>query len=459
MKSQEAGILLDIRNNTRSVSDMLPQKGMVTVFEPIDSREIQASIKAGKPIEVGAFSNGKLFNLDDPDGRDLKEARFGLPRLAYITEVLRGLCEEDEKERLTVQLLKLEVDSAYASAVMIEAARKYHEKKVTGTLGEPEAQRLKDLLNGAQDNLWPVLNKQLADMALERIYGQDPKEKSLGGETREAWRRFLHKKYDEVFKSVYDQLGDEGINGRRLADMTAAFMVTSGLEMTGPAVATSENGVDLARWTVIYDTSLSSFNVDSKTRIIRTGERDKPLDRLGFEKLMMHEVLVHAWRAENGASTGYRAFQVGLPGYLEAEEGLGILMESLWSRDDPDALSRDHFRYAAVAYASGVYDDVLHTEQETYEFTKKLMDDANVHDDAELYRHVMRIFRGMPDGCRMRSNSLYLAGKKTMMQYFEDQYLAGDDIEETFNYLRRGKFDPTKPLHATHIEKTHTSGA
>ena len=66
--------------------------------------------------------------------------------------------------------------------------------------------------------------------------------------------------------------------------------------------------------------------------------------------------VIHATRAQNGHSTGYGALRSGLPGYVEPEEGLGIVIQRLWAGDSLDDLALDHFRYAVLCYSDGVYD-------------------------------------------------------------------------------------------------------
>lgn len=447
--------ITNLEKNTQAIRDGLPKKGTVLAFEPDNSRLLQAKINDGFPIEKGAFRRGILFDLDESDAQVEKDRRYSLPRAEFIMGLLGKITAKsgNDEKNIVVKLLELEIYAEYNQATMIEAARQWVTECDAGTLTEERSEWLKELLNKAQDRIYKPLRNDIAEMALEKIGGVTSQREILSQEARQAWGKYLHEKYDAAFDTIFDQFADdEPINGRKLAEMTVAFMETIGLEMAEPSIIDAKDDNPDGLWTVIYDKSLSSFNVIATSKTVRSGDRKKPLDRLGFEKLMIHEVLVHVLRAENGARTGHRAFQKGLPGYSAAEEGTGLLMEALWSGENPDELGRDHFRYAAVAFASGVYDGVLHDEQETYEFTKALMDKAGLDDPDELYRHVMRAFRGMPDGCRMRSNASYLDGKISMMQYLQERFDSGETVEGTFKFLQGAKIDPTNLEHTSLYE-------
>ena len=439
------------RIDSATITEALPTSGAVAVFEPRDSRQIQDAIRCRQPIPEGAFMHGKLFDLSNKIAETEKGKRFSLPLVRYVIGLLEDNKDnptltknsEDLRDPLSIQLAGLEVEASNDTAVAIEAARQWVDEHDKGILTDKRSQWLKKLLNEAQDRMFPPLSRELADFALNTIHGIESDGERMSPEAREAWHAYLHETYDPIFDELYEEVHDDAIiNGRLLADMTASFMQKTALELANPAVIGPNDENDPNVWTVVYDPNLSSFNVNASTTI-NTGDRSKALDTLGFEKLMMHEELVHAWRGENGSRTGYSAFQKGLPGYADIEEGIGLLIEALWSGEDPDQLGRDHFRYAAVAYASGVYDGILHTEQETYDFTKELMDQVGVDDPDELYRHVMRIFRGMPTGCRWRSNASYLAGKIAMERELEARFKRGDAVADTFTDLQAGKIDNT----------------
>jgi hypothetical protein len=412
--------VIDFPKTAAQISEGLPEKGPVTAFVPKNSKELQGKIQATGVIEPGTFTDCTMFNLSNPKPSEEKRRRCELPVDLTAAEIMLENAATPE-EKIRARLALFEVDASYAQSIMVEAARQYHDKKRNNMLTDEEAEWLKSLLNDAQEAIYPLLDKNLADQALAKIHNPEAISTIMSFECRAAWNKFLHEKFDPVFANVYDQFDDEEpINGEKLASMTRAFMAEAGFPMAG-----SDNGKD--GWKVVFEADRNSFTVESETKTIYTGNRKNDLDKLGFEKLMMHEVIVHARRAENGSRTGFGAFQKGLPGYNMYEEGLGILIEKLWSGEDLDQLSRDHFRYAITSYADGMYDDSKHTEQETYDFAKQLMDDAGVNDPDELYRHVMRLYRGMPEDCIMRSNASYLSGKYKQANLLQTHFDNGEN--------------------------------
>jgi len=394
-------------------------------------------------VDTGVFARAAIFS----EGLFSSQRRFR-QQTVVAQGVLRTMEHEENPNLMSLEgginlkLAHLTVEANKDRAVMVEAAEQYYNKSMKGTLGEAEREFLLAQLNAAQDAMYPQIDPDLARHALNLIKGEETadREPPISVEARKAWGQYLHEQYDPVFAEVYEQFDDsQEINGQNLADMTADFMRRTGLELT-------DDTTDTSKWKVIYSEDETGFRVTPSEKKITCGKRKEPLTRLGFEKLMMHEVIIHVWRAENGSRSGFTALQTGLPGYLETEEGLGLLTESLWSGEDPDVLSRDHYRYAAVAFANGDYDGVKHNEQETHDFIRPLMEQNGIGDNTdELFLHVMRIFRGMPPEARMRSNASYLSGKELVMELLEEKFQAGEPIAQQFAELRAGKNNPCDP--------------
>ena len=435
---------LDIVTDVDEINAAVPQKGAVVSLVPKSDAIARQMMRSGHELPVGIYQDCTAFDMNDTGNAAEKRRRFGLP----LATTAAALLSEHVPHSLAVRLMEMNVRGKYHTAAMIEAARQYFMESSKGTLTPQRADWLKEQLNKAQDELYPQLDTKIADYALAMTKGETVANRLLSTEAREQWSEYLHKKLDPVFATVYEQSADGAINGMQLRDMTELFAQSTGLPI----------GEGNDAWSIVYDESVSSFSVNPASKTVRVGLRHVALTQLQFEKLMIHEIMIHAWRAENGSRTGYPAFQSGLPGYVESEEGTGILMESLWAREDPEQLSRDHFRYAVVSYASGVYDDTLHTEQETFEFAKQLMDDAQVKDEDELARHVMRVYRGMPEGCRMRSNATYLAGKIGMMRHLETAYREGASVDAVFRFLQAGKIDIDNPEQVTLLREALAEG-
>lgn len=452
MRVPEAPYLVDQQH---FIDPALQSHDLLQITQPIMPADV-----ALKPIDLAAIKSRVLDTYIVPSGAYADVVVFSdsqqsllrrmTPMVSTVLEIMDHADNEsirDEESAISLQLMRMNAAAAQDRAAMVEAAKQRYELDVNDPQFEKKAAQLRRVFDMSQDAMYPTVDPALARTALDRLIGIDDSDRQpiLSIETRTTWHDYLHGTFDPVFEAVYelhDPENDEEINGQHLADMTAAFMRVSGLPMT-------DDLDDVSKWKVRYDSSVSTFTVVPNRKEIVCGQRDRPLTRLQFEKMMMHEVVIHAWRQENGSNTGFPAMQTGLPGYLETEEGIGLLIESLWSGEDPDTVGRDHYRYVAVAYADGAFDSIKHSEQETFDLMVCLMDANGIVDDTnELHNHVMRIYRGMPADWRMHSNLSYLSGKIKAMELFEQQFAAGIPLEEQFELLRIGKNNPCNPQQA-----------
>ncbi|MCB9362929.1 DUF1704 domain-containing protein [Candidatus Woesearchaeota archaeon] len=76
--------------------------------------------------------------------------------------------------------------------------------------------------------------------------------------------------------------------------------------------------------------------------------RRKKFSRMDPIRLTVHEVCVHALRAENGSHQELPMFQSGLPGYLETEEGMAQFFEEYTKTQSTDTLRDYAARVLAV---------------------------------------------------------------------------------------------------------------
>lgn len=118
----------------------------------------------------------------------------------------------------------------------------------------------------------------------------------------------------------------------------------------------------LRHWRVIADTVLAArVVVDGAKRELRV--HPGALFRAGdAERLVVHEIDVHARRAENGAAQPLRVFQTGLPGALATEEGLAMVAEQAAGLATPAALARQITVCRAVRRAAEVGFRTLYDE-------------------------------------------------------------------------------------------------
>ena len=96
----------------------------------------------------------------------------------------------------------------------------------------------------------------------------------------------------------------------------------------------------LLRWRVVEDTVMAArVLVDGAKRVLRVNPHAAFRER-DIERLVVHEIDVHAFRSENGSLQRLCCFQSGLPGSLGTEEGLAMVSEEVSGHAAPGVLNR-----------------------------------------------------------------------------------------------------------------------
>ncbi len=107
-------------------------------------------------------------------------------------------------------------------------------------------------------------------------------------------------------------------------------------------------------WSVEADTVMSArVLVDSARRLLRVNPRAR-FHHGDLERLVVHEIDVHAVRSANGQRQKLRCFETGLLGSLITEEGLAMVAEELAGVSSPGALPRQVEVVRAVELARHV---------------------------------------------------------------------------------------------------------
>ncbi|GAC1499761.1 MAG: hypothetical protein NVS1B10_02820 [Candidatus Saccharimonadales bacterium] len=212
-------------------------------------------------------------------------------------------------------------------------------------------------------------------------------------------------------------------------------------------------------WEVVFSDS-TQLSVEASNKKIKIGSRRESASPADTRGLIAHELLIHASRAKNGYKTGDKMLATGLAGYLDAEEGLGILAEEAVNGVLPD---KAYDRYVDIALALGSVDGIQRTRQELFQtsYARQLVR-AQCKGDSEekvatlvprVWGHVDRIYRGgRGDNIGSRQaiftkDIAYYVGYKQMAEYITAQLAQGKSANEVFAYLSQAKFDPTNPKH------------
>lgn len=96
----------------------------------------------------------------------------------------------------------------------------------------------------------------------------------------------------------------------------------------------------LTSWRVEEDTVMAArVLVDGAKRVLRVNPHAMFRER-DIERLVVHEIDVHAFRSENGSRQQLYCFQSGLPGSLGTEEGLAMVSEEISGHAAPGVLNR-----------------------------------------------------------------------------------------------------------------------
>lgn len=215
-------------------------------------------------------------------------------------------------------------------------------------------------------------------------------------------------------------------------------------------------------WTaeIVNGSGMSTSSRDKKIKIGNGGTYTA--DRL--KPLFAHEALVHGLRSVNGSKTGDTLLATGLPGNLDAEEGLGTLVEYGLTGTMPE---RNADRYMDVALALGSTESSaltraqlhrLHTDRQIIraQAAGKQVDPETIAKGA--WGHVNRIYRGSLGDDTIGVNTkdiAYYQGFQKVADFLRTALANGVAPETAYDYVMSGCFDPTDPKHRAYLaEKT-----
>ena len=206
-------------------------------------------------------------------------------------------------------------------------------------------------------------------------------------------------------------------------------------------------------WTVVMNRSAKlSVNVARKKIVV--GKRRAPLLIGDIRGLFAHEVLVHAKRAVHG-KTRAPELALGLPDYIAAEEGLGVLIESAMNGSVP-AKVKD--RYVDIALALGDWRRMPMTRNDmfTFCFSRSVLRSIALDEPVDVdllekvtWEHVNRIYRGGLGNkyvAVFTKDVAYYRGFIKIANYLR-RAAKKDRLEKSLTYVYQGKFDPTNQNH------------
>lgn len=268
------------------------------------------------------------------------------------------------------------------------------------------------------------------------------------GKVLQYVRQYFLKKYVHVF-SVFDNYDDDDL----LDPSQIKLLFTRALDIL------ERDDPAWEQWTVAWYES-AALSVDVIDKRINIGRYRAPIICRDAKGLFAHEVLVHAHRAVNGGKLD-RNLAIGLPGYLDAEEGLGVLVESAINGRVADKVKD---RYIDIAFALGNYRKNPMNRRELFAIAYAravIREVARGNDNIDyqclqsvVWEHVNRIYRGTLGNKYVgvfTKDIAYYKGFCQIATYMQKQISRGITFEKVLNYVLRGKFNPVRNTHADYV--------
>lgn len=191
-------------------------------------------------------------------------------------------------------------------------------------------------------------------------------------------------------------------------------------------------------------------------------------DKEELLRLVCHEIGVHVQRSVNGETLGDEFLRIGVPEYIDFEEGLGITVEYLISGKIPDKVM-DYYVEAALALGLLTGKEMSRSELIQFVIDRETLrahrDGEQIDEKAiiEIARmNIDRVFRG-GDAVQYEDNNgtsrqavfvrggIYLKGFLRVITYMVDRMDESYSADAIFKYLLSGKFDPTKEVHQKYV--------
>ena len=211
-------------------------------------------------------------------------------------------------------------------------------------------------------------------------------------------------------------------------------------------------------WSVVL-TKDATWSEDRRNKTIGVGRKAKSPRFL--KSTVAHEVFVHAQRSVNGGKIDKR-FELGLPGFLDSEEGLAVFIANSIRGVGSDRAKDFYMDTAAAAGLLGQPQISRPEMQKIYldRMIVRTQAAGNEPDFSALeekaWGYVNRIYRGSVGNEVVGVNTKdisYYHGLVKMTSYIKQKLSEGVDAEKLLDYLMSAPFDPTNPRHVEHMAK------
>lgn len=368
------------------------------------------------------------------------ENRYAHEYLLLIAQRLQDVERADDKrlwsQRYTEASIGVYGEPEMQEVAAIAQLELAYFESISGSLGK--YQRFLEPLIEEYRSIAVMRHPSKNLICLEERYGQ----------VLQYVRNYFLKKYVHVF-SVFDEYEE----GQYLDPAQLRYAFTRALDIL------ERDDPAWEEWSVkMQDSASLSVNVIDKQ--INIGRYRASILSRDARGLFAHEVLVHAHRAVNGGKLD-RNLAIGLPGYLDAEEGLGVLVESAINGYVSNKVKD---RYIDIAFALGNYNKNPMSRRELFAIAYaravvREVADGNTDIDMEMLRnvvweHVNRIYRGTLGNQFVgvfTKDIAYYKGICQIASYMQKQLSRGITFEKVLHYILRGKFNPIRNTHADYV--------
>lgn len=284
--------------------------------------------------------------------------------------------------------------------------------------------------------------KEIADELVDMVKIGDgyPERYKPSDETVEWMHDVAESLYDGMLSHVPDQ----------------AELSVSEMQEVFTTIIEQEFGEAAAGWRVVTEKAKVVNVKATEKKVVVPENKDKRYKAETVRKLIVHELGVHMLRAINGSEVDFNPLETGLPNYLDAEEGLGKVMEQALLGKYEEA-GVGHYITTGLAYHDSknfreIFDvkwrlDLLENLDESSEIADKLITEKQ----RLAYDVTDRIMRGTDDLPWFKDLSYY-NGTKAMWQHLEA--IRGDHVK--FMFVLMGKANPADIHHERVMYESRT---
>lgn len=302
------------------------------------------------------------------------------------------------------------------------------------------------LLNLARDKVIPDHEKQKLLTEYEKLgfnfseLSQDPA-KGLP-EVRPEWNKYVLLRFQRAIGSI---------NNEVYAPRQIEKLFTATLKLL-PNTNT--------KWKIVADADSNRVMVVPEDNTIIIGQKRTDATKVQARGLVAHELMTHYSRAQKGSEYD-QLLKNGLPGYLDAEEGLAMINQYATGDDARGKLTQ---RYIDTGIARGLL-GVSPSRKTMISIVtmRKMLHRKNLSKTKAAQQAISwvdRMYRGgpgnIPNGTTQpifTKDLSYLTGYIKMAGYINKKLDDGHNPKDIFDYLYLGKFDPTNDAHVAYVKE------